>query len=214
MCRSFVVSFSKWICKKQRSVWWHLEDRHSFYHKGNGNYCAQYQLGLLHACIQTHMYTAWYQPLCERNPSHHNTDGPRASTQTALFNNLPDLQQLWFSLNKQGADGHLETQVSISWDGGNKRNWRVSGHLVENMHAHTCMHTVKQQTMFRQTYQVCIMVCSNWTGCERLVWQVYMQNRCKDVNRCGFEPVKVKKCSTWAWNSRDAVLQRPISIEM
>lgn len=30
----------------------------------------------------------------KQHPSHHNTDGPQASTQTALFHNLPDLQPL------------------------------------------------------------------------------------------------------------------------
>lgn len=51
------------------------------------------------------------------------------------------LYQLRFSLNKQGADGHLEAQVSINWDGENKRYWRASRHQSENMQMYACTYT-------------------------------------------------------------------------
>lgn len=76
----------------------------------NGNYLAQHQLGLLHIraykqCITIHnsIYESRWSTAAtvdsdhcflKQHPSLHNTDVPRASTQAALFNNLPDLQPL------------------------------------------------------------------------------------------------------------------------
>lgn len=78
----------------------------------------------------------------EQHSDQCNADAPQASTQTALCNNLPDLYQLRFGLNKHGADGLLEAQVSISRDRGNERSWKASRHLCHmQMYACTYMHT-------------------------------------------------------------------------
>lgn len=83
----------------------------------HGDSCHYYMLAFEHwNPYESRRSTLAIQITAFQHSFHLSGDVPQVSTQTAFSNNLPELQQLQFSLNKQGADGHLEAQVSICWD--------------------------------------------------------------------------------------------------